>query len=165
MLSIFPVSEGFPTFLMCFYSVFRWRLLCHDSCFHWRISIWSRCSLDLDWEFVHLILGIFPPVRVFPPFFCVFTLFFGTVEFLLGFWASLVFLRDEGAQFRVRISGYIAVIHAFFGGFRVSPDAAWIEIKSLFFGFVILVWTVDLADFKIRTCRIFFALSFFLFMH
>ena len=44
-------------------------------------------------------------------------------------------------------------------------DVTQIEIKSLFFRLVFLVWTVDLAEFKIRTCRIFFALSFFLFVH
>ena len=70
------------------------------------------------------------------------------------------FLRDEEHSLGFRLAD-IAVIHAFFEGFRVSPDAAWIEIKSLFFGLVILVWTVDLADFKIPTCRIFFTLSFF----
>ena len=52
MLNIFPVGEGFPAFLVCFYSIFRWRLLCHDSCFHRRISIWSRCGLDWDKESV-----------------------------------------------------------------------------------------------------------------
>ena len=51
--------------------------------------------------------------------------------------------------------GYFVMIRAFIGGFRLGPDAAWIEIKSLFFELVIL------ADFKIRTCRIFSILSFF----
>ena len=47
------------------------------------------------------------------------------------------------------------MIHAFIGGFQFGPDAVLIEIKSLFLGIVILVWTVDLAEFKIRMCRIF----------
>ena len=58
-------------------------------------------------------------------------------------------------QFRFWMGGYIVMIHAFIEGFRFGPDAAWIEIKSLFFRLVILVWTVDLAEFKIQMCRIF----------
>ena len=37
---------------------------------------------------------------------------------------------------------------------------AWIELKSVFIELVILVWTMDLADFKTQTCMIFFVLSF-----
>ena len=33
----------------------------------------------------------------------------------------------------LRIGGYIVMVHAFIGGFRVSPDAAWIEMKSLLY--------------------------------
>ena len=35
------------------------------------------------------------------------------------------------------MGGYIVMIHAFIERFRFGPDAAWIEIKSLFFRFVI----------------------------
>ena len=38
--------------------------------------------------------------------------------------------------------------------FWVSPDVAWIEVKSLFIELVILVWTMDLTDFKTQTRRI-----------
>ena len=57
--------------------------------------------------------------------------------------------------------GYVVIFHASIEGCQSGPDPTWFEIKSLFLGLVILVWTVDLADFKIRTCGIFFALSFF----
>ena len=49
----------------------------------------------------------------------------------------------------LRSGGYFVLFHAFIGGCRIGPDAAWIEIKRLFFGLVILFWTVDLAEFKI----------------
>ena len=45
--------------------------------------------------------------------------------------------------------------------FRVSPDVAWIEVKSLFIELVILVWTMDLADFKTQTRRISLFCHFF----
>ena len=51
----------------------------------------------------------------------------------------------------------------FYGSYSVflqklsfGPDAAGIKIGSLFFRFEVLVWTVDLAEFKIRTCIIIF---------
>ena len=63
-------------------------------------------------------------MRVFLPFSCAFTLFFD--------------------------GGYFFMIHAFIGGFQFGPDATCrIEIKSVFFRLVILVWIVDLAEFKI----------------
>ena len=77
---------------------------------------------DESFVFVRCLV-FFMEVRVFSPFSCAFTLFFD--------------------------GGYFVMIHAFIGGFRFGLDAALIEIKSLFFGLVILVWTVDLAEFKI----------------
>ena len=47
----------------------------------------------------------------------------------------------------LRSGGYFVFFHAFIGGFRIGPNAAWIEIKSLFFGLVFLVRIVDLEDF------------------
>ena len=38
---------------------------------------------------------------------------------------------------------------------------AWIEVKSLFIELVILVWTMDLADFKTQTRRISVCCHFF----
>ena len=49
----------------------------------------------------------------------------------------------------LRSGGYFVLFHAFIGGFRIGLDAAWIEIKSSFSGLVILVLTMDLAEFKI----------------
>ena len=55
----------------------------------------------------------------------------------------------------MRIGDYIAMIHDFFGGFPISPDATWIEIKNLDFELVIL------ANLNIQTCKVFFVLSSF----
>ena len=44
------------------------------------------------------------------------------------------------------------MVHAFIEGFRVSPNAVWIEMKSLFYR--VCDFTVDLEDFKTQTCRI-----------
>ena len=52
------------------------------------------------------------------------------------------------------------MIHTFIRGFRISPDAAWIEIIC-FIGLVILVWTVVLAVFKTQTRRISLCHHFF----
>ena len=53
------------------------------------------------------MLSCFPSIRVFPPLLCAFTLIF-----------------DDG---------YFAIFHAFIGGGRIGPNAAGIEMKSLFF--------------------------------
>ena len=76
-------------------------------------------------------------MRVFSALLCVSTLFFHGG-----------FLRDEERNLGFRIGGYFVMIHAFIGGFRSGPDVTWIETGSLFIGLVILVWTVDLADFR-----------------
>ena len=58
------------------------------------------------------------------------------VEVFRGFWSSQGFFRDEECNLGfsvLRIGGYIVMVHAFIGGFRVSPDVAWIEMKSLFY--------------------------------
>ena len=58
------------------------------------------------------------------------------LSFFCGFWSSQGFFRDEERNLGfdvLRIGGYIVMVHAFIEGFRVSPDAAWIEIKSLFY--------------------------------
>ena len=87
--------------------------------------------------------------RVFPSILCAFTLFYGMAEVFHGFWLSQGLFRDEERSLGfgvLRIGGYIVMVHAFIGGFRVSSDA-------------------DLEYFETHTCRILFALSFFLFMH
>ena len=74
--------------------------------------------------------------RVFPLILCAFTLFYGMVEVFHGFWSSQGFFRDEEHNFWfgvLRIGSYIVMVHAFIKGFRVSLDAAWIEMKSLFY--------------------------------
>ena len=48
----------------------------------------------------------------------------------------------------LRSGGYFVLFHAFIRGCRIGPNAAWIEIKILFFGLVFLVQTVDLEDFQ-----------------
>ena len=58
------------------------------------------------------------------------------LSFFPGFWLIQGFFRDEERSLGfvvLRIGGYIVMVHAFIGGFRVSPDAAWIEMKSLFY--------------------------------
>ena len=65
-----------------------------------------------------------------------FTLFHGMVEVFRGFWSSQCFFRDEEHSLGfgvLRIGGYIVMVHAFIGGFRVSLDVAWIEMKWLFY--------------------------------
>ena len=57
------------------------------------------------------------------------------------------------------------MIHAFFGGFRVSPDAAWIEIKSLFYQDCDFSLDSEFSGFQVTNLQDFFVLSFFLFMH
>ena len=52
------------------------------------------------------------------------------------------------------------MIHTFIRGFRISPDAAWIEIIC-FIGLVILVWIVVLSVFKTQTRRISLCRHFF----
>ena len=58
------------------------------------------------------------------------------LSFFCGFWLSQGFFRDEERSlgfYVFRIGGYIVMVHAFIGGFRVSPDVAWFEMKSLFY--------------------------------
>ena len=57
-------------------------------------------------------------------------------EVFRGFWSIQGFFQDEEHSLGfgvLRIGGYIVMVHAFYRGFRVSPDAAWIEMKSLFY--------------------------------
>ena len=57
-------------------------------------------------------------------------------EVFRGFWSSQGFSQDEEHSLGfgvLRIGSYIVMVHAFIRGFRVSPDAAWIEMKSLFY--------------------------------
>ena len=99
---------------------------------------------------VFYLLSVLKPVFFLQSLcFCAFTLFYGMAEVLHGFWLSQGFFRDEehSLGFSVlRIGSYIVMVHAFIRGFRVSSYA-------------------NLEDFGTQTCRIFFALSFFLFMH
>ena len=62
----------------------------------------------------------------------------------------------------MRIGGYIVLVHAFIGGFRVSSDVAWIEIKSLFYRDCDFSWTAGLEDFQTQLAG--FSLPY-LFMH
>ena len=67
---------------------------------------------------------------------CAFTLFYGMAEVFCGFWSSQGFFRDEEHSLGfgvLRIGDYIVMVHAFSGGFQVSPYAAWINMKSLFY--------------------------------
>ena len=69
-------------------------------------------------------------------FLCDFTLFYVITEVFHGFLSSQGFFQDEehSLGFSVlRIGSYIVMVHAFIGGFRFSPDADWIEMKSLFY--------------------------------
>ena len=46
------------------------------------------------------------------------------------------FFQDEERSLGLdvlRIGGYIVMVHAFIRGFRVSPDATYIEMKILFY--------------------------------
>ena len=54
------------------------------------------------------------------------------------------------------------MFHTFIRGFQISPDVAWIEVKSIFIELVILVWTMDVADFKTQTHRISLFCHFFM---
>ena len=77
---------------------------------------------------VFYLLSVLKPVFFLQPLFlCAFTLFYGMVNILRGFWSSQGFFRDEERSLGfgvLRIGGYIVMVHAFIGGFRVSPDAA-----------------------------------------
>ena len=56
------------------------------------------------------------------------------LSFFRGFWSSQGFFRDEERSLGfgvLRIGGYIIMVHAFIGGFLVSPDVAWIKMKNL----------------------------------
>ena len=72
-------------------------------------------------------------------------------EFSHGCWLSQSFSEMKSTVWGfgvLRSGGYFVLFHSFIGGCRIGLDAVWIEIKSLFFGFVFLVWTVDLEDFQ-----------------
>ena len=74
--------------------------------------------------------------RVFLSILCAFTLFYGMAEVFHGFWSIQGFFRDEERSLGfgvLRIGGYIVMVHAFIRGFQVSPYAALIEMKSLFY--------------------------------
>ena len=74
--------------------------------------------------------------RVILSILCAFTLFYGMAKVFRGFWSSQGFFRDEERNLGfdvLRIGGYIVMVHAFIRGFRVSLDAAWIEMKNLFY--------------------------------
>ena len=58
------------------------------------------------------------------------------------------FLRDEERSLGFWVGGYFVMIHAFIGGFLVSPDVAWIEIKSLFYRDYDFSWTMGLEYFQ-----------------
>ena len=70
------------------------------------------------------MLSVFPTDEGF--FFCLFCVF-------LLYFSMAVFSEDEERSLGFRIGGYFVMIHAFIGGFRIGPDAAWIEIGSLFY--------------------------------
>ena len=62
----------------------------------------------------------------------------------------------------LRSGGYFVLVHAFIGGCRIGLDAAWIEIKSMFFELVFLVRTVDLEDFQAQLAGFFLPYLFML---
>ena len=65
-------------------------------------------------------------------------------------------------QFRgfgvLRSGGYFVLFHASIRGCPIGPDAAGIEIQSLFSGLFFLVWIVGLENFQAQLSR--FSLSF-----
>ena len=47
----------------------------------------------------------------------------------------------------LRSVGCIVLVHAFFARFRISSDAAWIKMKSMFYRDCDFSWIVGLEDF------------------
>ena len=65
-------------------------------------------------------------------------------------------------QFRFQIGSYIVMIHAFIGGFRIGPDAAWIETGSLFYQACIFSLDSGFSEFQTQFAGFPFP---YLFMH
>ena len=148
------------------------------SFFHGTLSLYDirHCSGLVNWPFdIQLFhspmkslstwyIVFFLPVRVFPAIFVCFYSFFGGSGVSPWVLVESSFSPRWRVQFRLRIGDYIVMIHTFIRGFRISLDAAWIEIIC-FIGLVILVWIVVLVVFKTQTHRISLCHHFFLFMH
>ena len=82
-------------------------------------------------------------VGFFPPFWCVFTLFYGIVEISCGHGSILKLseLKNVVWGFGVlKSGGYFVLVHAFIGGFQFSSYVAWIGRKNLFYRACVLVF-------------------------
>ena len=61
------------------------------------------------------------------------------------------FFREEECSLDfgfLRSGGYIVLVHAFIGGVRISSDAAWIKMKSMFYQDCDFSWTAGLEYFQ-----------------
>ena len=82
-------------------------------------------------------------VGFFPPFWCVFTLFYGMAKISYGrrLMLKLSELKNMVWGFGVlNIGGYFVLVHAFIRGFLFSSDVVWIGRKNLFYRACVLVF-------------------------
>ena len=132
------------------------------SFFHGTLSLYDirHCSGLVNWPSdIQLFLSLMKSLSTwylvyfcrwgfFPPFLCAFTLFFGMAEFLLGFWSSLVFLLDEERSLGFGLADTWLWFTLSLEDFDLVQMRPGLRQGAYFIGFVFLVWTVDLVDFR-----------------